>query len=188
MRLRRRLWIAATLVVCAGVLSLIQPVRTELIGRWRGESRYQGRFTNDWKLELRRYEVVCTINLNGKISRLRDLRPLWWEPWLDKLAPSASPPRHGHVPLKAGDPAAVPVLLELLRDEDARIRLIAVEALSRVGANARQAVPALLTALEDEDEAVRTEAVWALWFIDHEAAEAAGVRVPWLSVIHVPRE
>jgi hypothetical protein len=69
-----------------------------------------------------------------------------------------------------GDPAAVPVLLELLADPDPAIRADAAEGLGRVGPAAVSAVPALLAAVQDEDGRVRCEAATAASLIDLELA------------------
>ncbi|MGC8880568.1 MAG: HEAT repeat domain-containing protein, partial [Anaerolineae bacterium] len=61
---------------------------------------------------------------------------------------------------KIGDAAAVPALIEALRDEDEDVRQAAAEALGKIGDAA--AVPALIEALRDEDMWVRRAAAEAL--------------------------
>jgi hypothetical protein len=58
--------------------------------------------------------------------------------------------------------AAVPALVQALRDDDPGVRLAAVEALGRMAAQAQAALPALRQALADEAPAVRAGAERAL--------------------------
>ncbi|MBI1915487.1 MAG: HEAT repeat domain-containing protein [Planctomycetes bacterium] len=57
---------------------------------------------------------------------------------------------------------AVPPLLELLKDEEARVRWAAVVALGRIGRGRGEAATALREALQDADDEVREAAAWAL--------------------------
>jgi HEAT repeat protein len=66
--------------------------------------------------------------------------------------------------LRVGE--AVPLLTELLEDENARTRAEAADTLGRFGSAARPAVPALCKALNDTRLSVRTEVVRALYRID----------------------
>lgn len=78
--------------------------------------------------------------------------------------------------LLEGDPAAVPVLTTLLKDEDIRIRRVAAAALGRIGPHGKEAFSALLeTANSDEDAFLRGIARVALLDTDREAAEKAGI-------------
>jgi hypothetical protein len=75
-----------------------------------------------------------------------------------------------------GDPAAVPVLTALLKDEDLGIRRHAAAALGTIGPRARAAFPALLeTAGQDKDALLRGIVRTVLLDLDKEAAEKAGV-------------
>jgi HEAT repeat protein len=53
-----------------------------------------------------------------------------------------------------GDPKAVPVVVELLRDEDSEVRAIALDALGNTGSQAEEAIPAVVEML-DEDSYLR---------------------------------
>ena len=68
-------------------------------------------------------------------------------------------------------PAAVPALIEALRDDDSDVRYTAA-ALARIGPAAEAAVPALIEALKHDDSIVRFNAAYALGKIGP-AAEAA---------------
>ena len=60
------------------------------------------------------------------------------------------------------DPAAIPALIDALRDDDSRVRGKAALALLKSGADAEIAVPALTVAAEDQDTTVRKYAAKAL--------------------------
>jgi HEAT repeat protein len=76
-----------------------------------------------------------------------------------------------------GDPAAVPVLIELLRDPTPGAGPQVADGLERIGPGAKAAVPALLELAKTEDEppGVYRPMAGALRKIDPEAAAAAGV-------------
>jgi HEAT repeat protein len=69
-------------------------------------------------------------------------------------------------------PAAVPPLLEALRQEDAGLRTGAARALGPMGAAAREAVPLLINNLADGRDPVRDEAMTALGLIGPDAGPA----------------
>lgn len=69
-------------------------------------------------------------------------------------------------------PAALPQLVELLRSEQAEVRLIATQTIARMGSDAKDAVPALIPLLEDPDERVRKAATRTLGRIGPDAAAA----------------
>jgi len=75
----------------------------------------------------------------------------------------------GPPPLLDGDPAALPVLLELLHADSAKVRAVAAAGLGTVGPAAREAVPDLLQACQDEWE-VELEARHSLKLIDPSAS------------------
>src|SRR5437588_12265049 len=54
--------------------------------------------------------------------------------------------------------AAVPALVDAMRDEDPQVRRMVMAALGEIGPAARTAVPALANALRDRSEAVRRRA------------------------------
>ena len=70
------------------------------------------------------------------------------------------------------DPASIPVLLELLQDEDPVVRFLAVRCISFLGAQAQPATPALIQALNDIDDGVRLQSALALGKIGPKAKEA----------------
>jgi HEAT repeat protein len=88
------------------------------------------------------------------------------------------------MPLLQGDPAAIPVLSDLLASRYPQARLIAAQGLEKLGEKARPVVPALLQALADEDETVLAQVEQALFRIDREAAERAGLQWTVLGLVH----
>ncbi len=63
---------------------------------------------------------------------------------------------------------AIPVLLELLRDRQERVRFLAASVLGGIGSDAASAIPALTDLLNDESRAVRRVAAKALRKIETE--------------------
>jgi HEAT repeat protein len=72
-------------------------------------------------------------------------------------------------------PAAVPILVRSLQEDDERIRATAGRILSDIGADAREAVPQLRANLKDDDVDARTSAARALWRIERQSKETAPV-------------
>ena len=60
------------------------------------------------------------------------------------------------------DPAAIPALIEAVKDRDAKVRGEAILALLRIGPEAKEAIPTLAEAQKDKDPQVRSYAAKAL--------------------------
>jgi HEAT repeat protein len=73
--------------------------------------------------------------------------------------------------IRVGEPA-VPRLVEMLKSDDARIRILAVTAFWGLGEKGRAAVPALAVALGDPSDSVRVGAAMALDNMAPHAADA----------------
>jgi HEAT repeat protein len=71
--------------------------------------------------------------------------------------------------------AAVPILMELLRDNKGRVRSAAARSLGQVGSSARAACPALVRSLADNSEPVRKAVAEALTHIDPDWASGSGM-------------
>ena len=69
-------------------------------------------------------------------------------------------------------PAAVPALIDSLKDPDGYVRFLAARSLAHLGSDAEAAVPALIVALDDPEELVRRQAARALGQIGPAAADA----------------
>jgi hypothetical protein len=130
--------------------------QSALIGWWRGEAKYKGRYTNSWRAELRAYErifgVMSDKRTNVKWFFVR--QPTKWEEAFDKLFNSNAQNIDHSPPLQDGNAEAVPVLVELLQAPEANVRIIAAQGLEEIGPSASEAVPALQRALRDEDQEV----------------------------------
>jgi hypothetical protein len=72
------------------------------------------------------------------------------------------------LPLLQADPAALPVLVELLKDEDVKTRIIALAGLCYQGTHAASALPAIRELVNDRHYNVRQMARYALESIDPE--------------------
>jgi hypothetical protein len=130
------------LMVVAIVAGLIASSMTfRLMDNTRKESLYRNQPTSYWSQKLQepiqRKEVW-----QGHLKMMKDIDPA--------------------ADLRRGDPEAVPVLIELLQDQNSIVRQEAILILARVGGPARSAVPALQQALNDPDEQVRARATTAL--------------------------
>jgi hypothetical protein len=171
MKYRRKfaaLW--AILLISTFVVIYYQ---SDIIGWWRGEAKYQGKYTNYWERELQDFRVQETgpsghdVRFGVGIHRTPKSK---WEEWCQKLITGfLSNPRQ-KPPLQNGDPDALAVLVELLRSGHRDVRIIAALGLEEIGPKAGTAVPALLAALEDEERLVVYFAWYALKEIDSAAA------------------
>lgn len=161
--------IAWLLLIIAGVLGLWFALGDRSANQYRGGTAVQ------WESEIRRWSVgVSGWSNKGGRWTFWYREPRWWEAWLAKIGAARKHDLH-EMPLLAGDAGAVPVLLELLRSNDSKARLIAAEGLERIGEKAKPAVPDLIAAMEDDNEDVRAQAEQSLFYIDREAAERAGL-------------
>jgi hypothetical protein len=184
--MRKRLVAGFTVlaVVGLGTLSAVPEWRSDLVGFCRQESKYQGRYTNSWRQELPAWEVEASaVHHEGppfcRGCTQRDTlwchRPPLWREWVSKVV-DLGPGNTSSVesPLLSGDPAALGVLVELLRDCDPKVRRIAVQGLDALGPAARPAAPALREALHDRDDDVRVYAEEILDRLDMSAFWADG--------------
>jgi NADH dehydrogenase len=93
--------------------------------------------------------------------------------WLGLLAREEEPAQQEAVAaLSRLGPAAVPKLIDGLKDDDWQIRNQAAVVLGTIGPAAKAAVPALVDALQDEDKYLRTHAAGALGKIGPDAKAA----------------
>ncbi len=192
--MKKRLLIGCgvALVILVGLLLLFPTAPMVLRGWIRHEPFYQGKPASYWREEV----------LNSIASPDWKLRPEpFWPATLDRVLKPAQTDavtryfgftqRDGidAAPMW-GDPAAVPVLIELTkptkeqvvfeRDEgDNRmvrlsVRVFALGHLGRMGSAAEPAVPTLKLALNDDDPFIRAVAADSLKKIDPEAAAQAG--------------
>ena len=117
-------WLLAVVVVAIILFLYVPVVRWGLIGLVCGDSFFQGLPTSYWRFELE-----------------------------GPPAPFGQADRAA-AELKRGSAAAVPVLLEILKDKNTHARGKAALVLRAMGAEAREAVPALQQALMEEGDPV----------------------------------
>jgi HEAT repeat protein len=133
---RRCLWLCLVMLLVA--LLLLPAVHWRLIGWVKGEAFYQGRPTSYWRIELEQWDPYA----HGSS----------YEPsWLEKNLPKPISSFLGKPvwPLQNVDPEATGVLIELMADEDQKIRGSAFYGLRRIGPRAQAATPALARMLHD---------------------------------------
>jgi hypothetical protein len=181
MKLRRRtVLLSVGLVLLIGGTFSLPAVHWRAMGWWRGEAFYQDRPSSWWAREIQqsyswspqvgpsvadssgpRFPISWhrrrTISL-GENIRQQFTGPPTLNSLIDALM--AEPP------LTDGDETALPVLLELLRQEDPKVRLLAACGLAALGRRATPAVADLRVAIGDEDDGVRWQAFRALQRIE----------------------
>jgi hypothetical protein len=136
---RRRIVLIAAAFFCAAVLA-VPAVHWRLFGWARNEPFYRGRPVTYWAGEVSELQSGYSMFLDApaiECYRIDCLLPglrrrLGWDV-PTKPVPAAD------VPLGTGDPAAIPVLLSLLRGEDEQAKIHAAWALAVVGPPAREA-------------------------------------------------
>ena len=165
---RWRLLFCLAAVVILATAALYQ---SALIGWWRGEAKYKGRYTNSWRAELRSYSVIPLADVGTFDSFFFFRKPSGWETWLAKLAPWQVETNDYCPPLQEGDLEAMPVVVELLRAPEANVRVIAAWGIKEIGAPARAAIPALLALENDKDPDVRLACQLAIGSINHKIAK-----------------
>jgi hypothetical protein len=156
-------------VLCVSVLT--PSVSWPMIGWLRGEAFYRGKPTSYWALEVQRSYVDLydggyftlgqpqppappVAQQVGWIYR----QPTTWAHWLpDWLRGGSGPSAEAmltELPLVDGDDHALPVLIELLRNDDPKVRQLAAWGLGILGKRARVAMPDLVKHLQDENPKV----------------------------------
>jgi hypothetical protein len=149
--------------------------QSDLIGWWRGEAKYKGRYTNFWRAELRQLDgerqSVYFLLLN-----CRQQKSAWWEKLRDKLLPGRANSRTPDViPLLEDDPEAIPVLIELLRAPERAVRIRTIELLELKGLAALDAVEALEEIERSEDRELSHRASRAIKRIDPGWLDASSI-------------
>jgi HEAT repeat protein len=165
---KRRLVLLSLLAAALAAGALAPPQhRYYCPGLIRREPFYDGMPACYWRWQLR-----------GWIAQTADV-PFWRLAWLRRLLPEPKVPSRPQV--LDGGPAAVPVLIELAREEELWIRVLAVASLGRVASRAKDAVPVLIEVLSDhrtvdlsEEPGDRWNCVPLIRPMHDEAAEALG--------------
>ena len=168
---RRALYLGLLLLLIAASVFL-GPKSYWLLTGWVGnEVFYEGWPASYWRHEADRCDEMQIaanhsfwLRVPEDFTTMRELK--WW-----LRGQNVWPLDH---PLLNGDSEAVPVLLELLKDDRWNVRIIGLEGLANIGPAAKSAVPALLEARADPHSAVQECANMALSRIDPEAAPPQG--------------
>jgi hypothetical protein len=131
---RRWLLIGLILLLAVVVAFFLPPVHWRVVGWLKGEAFYQSRPTSYWRREVQSYQRYSEL-LGWHIAALKSAQqePAWTGPsWSYELRSWLGielPMRSSLPEVLDEDPAAVPVLLELLDDES--VGWNAAEALKR---------------------------------------------------------
>ena len=168
MRRRWRLLIILALLLLVGASLLHPAVHWQLIGWYRGEAFYQGMPASWWAGEAEaRYHVQPvppSMDEDDLTLWVIERSSLWDE--LCGYMPGAPEVKVTYVynnkPLLNRDPAALPVLLTLLKEPSPKVRLVAVGGLMWQDKDQPDVRSALHSAAQDPDKRVRHEAEAAL--------------------------
>src|SRR5438552_17499518 len=136
MRSRKFLcYLCSLLVLIGAVLLLLPSVRWTLLGRLRGESFYRGRPTSYWRLQVKSYMTVGS-NLAPdthpqEASRDADDAIFYMPDPEDNIGFDDQP--HTQIPFgQPVSPKAIPVLLQLLADQDDQVVIYACRAITHL--------------------------------------------------------
>jgi hypothetical protein len=181
-RWRRRLWVSVIVLVLffIGAVAVLPTTRYGILGLLRGEHFFRGMPTSYWRREV-------VQGLSGHAPSMIDRwvanveRRLGLNPRAE-AAPDAA--------LKEGDPAAVPVLVDLLADKHEGVRVLACTGLTTVGEGGRDdpaklaaltpALPALVALLRDGSKQDQYYVSLALAEVGPEAKEAVPILAKYL--------
>src|SRR5437870_5216055 len=164
MRLRRR-WLLAVLAGLVLALPLLLWTGYAVLALLGHEHFYHGLPTSYWSMVVRRANedsdramAAGCLGPAPPVSRLDELLESVGLGWGSGIL--------------NGDPATVPVLADLLGDDDQEVRWMAATALGAIGPPAETAVPALTRALGDPYYLVRWTSADALGYIGPGARSA----------------
>jgi hypothetical protein len=151
MMTRRKRWMAVSLSLAMLAVLLIPAARTTFIALLRGEAFYRGTPSSSWSKTIREgavpysppgYVVAFDFNTHVPATATDRIKKFFG------LRYTVSAYRY---PLRDDDPAAIPVLLDLLEDEHSSVRMYAAETLGSFGTRAKVAVPALRKRASDRE-------------------------------------
>jgi HEAT repeat protein len=143
--------------------------------------RYGGKSFNQWRRELLtelkpdiRAEGLKALSAFGANGYATEATAAIWEMMRGYTSETADTDdskvlNAGLEAVKKIGPAAVPELRKALKDDNRNARRFAVDALMRLGPDAKAALPDLLEAVQDNDPHVRLQVLFALVRTDHKA-------------------
>ncbi len=104
----RRTSLLALALLAAFIATCTFPFwRSYPIGFCKGESAYQGRYTNYWKEDLQQWKVVAAMSDGGSTWRWRAKRPPPWDGWLNRSNRWLTCGNFHEHPLMRGDPERI---------------------------------------------------------------------------------
>jgi vesicle coat complex subunit len=168
------------------MLAVIVAVAVLLLAGWRvafgpahAAATYKGKPASYWRMSVKDWEALRKAIRVGPCCKLivtppPPPPPTLWDRLKDFVA-RLEPSKILVLPPSGDDPEALPVLMELLQDEDGEVRAYAAIEVGMAGPSAREAVPLLAGLLKDADPEVRRAALVALTGIDPRPAAAVPV-------------
>jgi hypothetical protein len=138
-----------------------------------GEPFYQHRPASWWREEVKQWVPLANfINSpfrNRPSGYVWTRQQRWWEEWLKPYLPSSEQ----SLALHQGDPAAIPVLLRLLEDDEPLVRWAAMAGTRWLPRECHALIPVeLLTPLfHDPDPNIRWDARVNLYWVEREPDE-----------------
>jgi hypothetical protein len=151
--------------ICLGIALLAAPGSLLLAPTWprnlvawvQGEHFYRGQPTSYWSRQVRDWLLANDWGCTGPFPAIPE--PSWFDRVWAYFGVRPGQADGPDAPLLwQGDPEAVPILVDLLKDEDEAVRLQAALSLAELGPLAHQAVPELLRRQDDESPGFR----WAV--------------------------
>lgn len=170
MNRRRLIYCAALLLLIGGALAL-PSVHWTLWGIVRGEAFFQGRCASWWAREVQTSFVAFNGSRKTVFADGGHVDVAWWHHEIEAsvydrirsyLSSGDFAPIADIQESPFGDRDALPVLLELVRHEDAKVRLVVLDGLRSQRPLANEIASAIESLTRDPDPAVREEAVEAL--------------------------
>lgn len=165
---RRLLLVLASLLILSG-LFLVPSVRWPVYGWLRGEAFYQGMPTSWWAGEVQEsfHELTAA---NWPTIWSADIRPSFSDRVRQWLLGYGRGDTWDTYSLLEGDSAALAILLELLRDESAKARRVAISGLCSLRLRKSEIITALeLVTVNDPEDEIRREAMLALDLLRRES-------------------
>jgi hypothetical protein len=173
---RWRLWMSLALVLVA-IATLLHPAAYwPILGWLRGEAFYKGRPTTHWSQEIERWyqgtDHKALRMYRGDLPQPPP--PVTTFEHIKAFSGYWPQPQRRH-PLPQNDALLVPVLRQLLKDQNLMVRVQAMATLWELGPDARPAWPELIEALNDKEG---NASYWAVQVLERIDPVEAGKVIP----------